>query len=90
MEALDDDDEMSQICIYCGIIPEMVLGDGGEDICCRLESQHLAVDKDFDGSFPADYVDTFLNNLKCFFIEGLVFPRKHMDDRLGWSFNLQS
>ena len=37
MEALDDDDEMSQICIYCGIIPEIVLGDGGEDICCRLE-----------------------------------------------------
>ena len=44
MEALDDDDEMSQICIYCGIIPEIVLGDGGEDICCRLESQYLAVD----------------------------------------------
>ena len=26
LEALDLDDEMSQICIYCGIIPEVVLG----------------------------------------------------------------
>ena len=26
VEALDDDDEMSQICIFCGIIPEVVLG----------------------------------------------------------------
>ena len=26
IEALDTDDEMSQICIYCGIIPEVVLG----------------------------------------------------------------
>ena len=26
-EALDSDDEMSQICIYCGIILEVVLGE---------------------------------------------------------------
>ena len=27
LEALDKDDEMSQICVYCGIIPEVVLGE---------------------------------------------------------------
>ena len=27
IEALDSDDEMSQICIYCGIITEVVLGE---------------------------------------------------------------
>ena len=26
LESLDDDDENSQICIYCGIIPDVVLG----------------------------------------------------------------
>ena len=26
VEALDTDDEMSQICIYCGIIPDIVFG----------------------------------------------------------------
>ena len=56
-------------------------GDGGEDISCRLESQHLSVTEGFDGSFPAEYVDSFLSDLKCFFIEGLVYPRKHMDNR---------
>ena len=98
LEALDQDDEMSQICIYCGIIPEVVLGlscfpndltvllllsagDGGEDICCRLEAEHLTTSDDTDGVFPSDYVDKFLSDLKCFFLEGLVFPRKHMDSR---------
>ena len=57
-------------------------GDGGEDICCRLEEEHLCInDDDTAGVFPADYVDTFLGSLKCFFVEGLVFPRRHMDSR---------
>ena len=52
-----------------------------QDISCRLESQHLSVTEGFDGSFPAEYVDSFLSDLKCFFIEGLVYTRKHMDNR---------
>ena len=93
---MDIDDEMSQICIFCGIIPEIVFGssiklshllslksagDGGEDISCRLQPEHLQITEGFDGAFPSDYVGDFLAKLKCFFIEGLVFPRKHMDSR---------
>ena len=59
-------------------------GDGGEDISCRLEAEHLAITEGCDGSFTADYVDTFLSDLKCYFLEGLVFPRKHMDSRFGF------
>ena len=98
---------MSQICIFCGIIPEMAVGkgcssnvynskyragDGGEDISCRcrLEAEHLAITEGCDGSFPAGYVDTFLSDLKCYFLEGLVFPRKHMDSRLGFCITDQS
>ena len=99
MESLDDDDETGQICGLCGIIPEAVLGenalslyhhvdcilagDGGEDVCCVLESWHLErEDTDSGGVFPASYTDTFLNNLKCFFVEALVYPRVHMSRRL--------
>ena len=59
----------------------LLIGDGGEDISCRLESEHLEISEDCDGSFPSEYVDTFLNDLKCFHLEGLVFPRTHMDSR---------
>ena len=61
------------------------LGDGGEDVSCRIENQHLSLEGDGNGSFPSNYVDTFLDELKCFFLEGLVFPRKHMDKRLVMS-----
>lgn len=65
------------------------IGDGGEDISCRLESEHLALTSSdaSDGSFSPEYVDTFLNKLKCFFLEGLVFPRTHMDSRFEMSVN---
>ena len=71
---------------------KVLLGDGGEDISCRLESEHLALttpdaSEAFDGSFSPEYVDTFLNKLKCFFLEGLVFPRTHMDSRFEMSVN---
>ena len=33
------------------------------------------------GVFPESYVDSFLTDLKCFFIEALVFPRAHMGRR---------
>ena len=86
MESLDDDEETGQICGLCGIIPEAVLGenalslyhhvdcslagDGGEDVCCVLESWDLErEDTDSGGVFPASYTDTFFNNLKCFFVE---------------------
>ena len=58
-----------------------LIGDGGEDISCRLEPGHLNISEDCDGSFPSEYVDTFLNELKCFHLEGLVFPRTHMNSR---------
>lgn len=57
------------------------LGDGGEDVSCRLEADHLRIDEEGTGVFPAVYVDEFLDRLKCFFLEGLVFPRRHMDRR---------
>ena len=71
---------------------KVLLGDGGEDISCRLESEHLSLttsdaSEAFDGSFSPEYVDTFLNKLKCFFLEGLVFPRTHMDSRFEMSVN---
>ena len=56
-------------------------GDGGEDISCRLEPEHLNITEESDGVFPSSYVDSFLTKHKCHFIEGLVFPRKHMDSR---------
>ena len=102
MESLDDDEETGQICGLCGIIPEVVLGenalslycyvdhsitgDGGEDVCCVLESWHLEREDTASGVFPASYTDTFLNNLKCFFVEALVFPRAHMSRRLVSSY----
>lgn len=58
------------------------LGDGGEDVSCVLESWHLErTDEEQGGVFPAEYVDSFLEGLKCFFLEALVFPRVHMGRR---------
>ena len=52
-------------------------------MCCVLESWHLEKDDNASGEFPASYTDTFLNNLKCFFVEALVFPRVHMGRRFS-------
>ena len=101
MECLDANDEESQVCGLCGVIPEAVLGkiyilllmvilkflitlagDEGEDVSCVLESWHLErSETDREGVFPASYTDTFLNNIKCFFVEALVYPRVHMGRR---------
>ena len=56
-------------------------GDGGEDVCCTLDSTHLTVSDNSQGIFSAQYVDDFLSRLKCFFIGGLVFPRTHLKTR---------
>ena len=61
-------------------------GDGGEDICCRLEERHINSPTEeqvegANGAFPAEYIDSFVDSLKCYVIEGLVFPRLHMDTR---------
>ena len=59
-----------------------LLGDGGEDVCCTLEAFHLDItDTESEGRFPAEYVDGFLERLKCFFISGLVYPSLHMRKR---------
>ena len=52
-------------------------------MCYVLESWHLEKDDNASGEFPASYTDTFLNNLKCFFVEALVFPRVHMGRRFS-------
>ena len=56
-----------------------LIGDGGEDISCRLEPGHLNISEDCDGSFPSEYVDTFLNELKCFHLEGVRIPLRHCE-----------
>ena len=59
-----------------------LLGDGGEDVSCVLEDWHLDItDTDNDGHFDESYLDKFLDDLKTFFVGGLVFPRLHMSQR---------
>ena len=38
-------------------------------------------DTDNDGHFDESYLDKFLDDLKTFFVGGLVFPRLHMSQR---------
>ena len=61
--------------------PLLFLGDGGEDVSCVLEDWHLDVSRGDGGVFEASYVDTFLDELKIFFIGALVYPRLHMGQR---------
>lgn len=69
---------MAGLCLICLIF----VGDGGEDVSCVLESWHLErSDTDSGGVFPASYVDSFLDTLKCYFVEALVYPRIHMGRR---------
>ena len=57
-------------------------GDGGEDVSCVLEDFHVDVTDTFNsGKFEQDYVDKFLDELKMFFVQGLVNPRLHMSER---------
>lgn len=70
MECLEANDEESQVCGLCGVIPEAVLGDGGEDVSCVLESWHLErSETDREGVFPASYSsiisNVFLLRLWC-------------------------
>ena len=89
-ECLDVDDIESQICGLCGIIPEVTLGDGSEDVSCVIEGRHLDIDEEISdtlGEFPAQYVDEFKDRLKQFFIGGLVYPRLHMNRRFPMKYN---
>ena len=63
------------------------LGDGGEDVSCVLEDYHLDVTRDDNGQFDSSYVETFLDELKIFFVGGLVYPRLHMSQRY-FDFNI--
>ena len=56
-------------------------GDGGEDVSCILEDWHLELSDDREGVFQSNYTDSFLDDLKCFFIEALVFPSTHAKRR---------
>ena len=61
---------------------DFIAGDGGEDVCCSLESSHLEITNvQDDGSFEPDYIDFFMANLKVFFLGGLAFPSVHMKQR---------
>ena len=78
LEALDNDEETSQICAFCGVIPEITLSDGGEDICTTLQDVHLQVTPGYeDGIFTSLQADNFTDRLKIFHIEALVFPALH-------------
>ena len=49
---------------------------------CVLEDWHLELSRAEDeGHFDQAYVDTFLDDLKMFFISGLVNPRTQMGQR---------
>ena len=56
-------------------------GDGGEDVSCVLEDWHLDVSSKDGGQFQESYTDAFLDDLKMFFVGGLVYPRLHMGQR---------
>ena len=54
------------------------MGDGGEDISCSLEDNHLEQSMtDSGGEHPSSYIDAFLDNLKIFIIGGIVYPSTH-------------
>ena len=49
---------------------------------CVLEDWHLAItNTEHEGQFDEAYLDTFLDDLKTFFVGGFVFPRLHMSQR---------
>ena len=51
-------------------------------MCCSLENSHLEIsNKQDDGKFSPGYIDDFMNELKVFFIGGLVLPSIHMKRR---------
>ena len=75
MEALDEDEEWSQICATCGIIPDMTQSDGGEDICVTLQEKHFKVSEGYeDGTFSPESANDFLRRLKIYHIGALVYP----------------
>ena len=57
-------------------------GDGGEDVSCTLEPCHLEItNTEAEGKFSAEYITEFMDQLKSFFIGGLVYPRLQMGMR---------
>ena len=78
LEALDKDEEWSQICAFCGINPDMTLSDGGEDICVTLVDEHFdSTPGHEDGTFTSNDLDSFTDRLKIFHIEALVNTGLH-------------
>ena len=78
LEALDNDEEMSQICAFCGIKPDLTLSDGGEDICVTLLEEHFVPTAEHeDGTYTSMDVDNFTDRLKIFHIEALVYTGLH-------------
>ena len=62
----------------CVLIYLIYAGDGGEDVSCVLESWHLEKsDMEREGVFPANYVDSFLNDLKWFFLWRLWYFQEY-------------
>ena len=65
IEALDKDEEESQICGLCGIIPPIISEDGGEDCTCDLEDDHIDPPENNrgpgDGVFLPEEVDSFMD-----------------------------
>ena len=55
IEALDKDEVETQLCVICGIIPEINLSDGGEDICVKLSEDHFEITEGFEsGEFTQE------------------------------------
>ena len=75
IEALDNDEEYSQICALCGKIPDLTLSDGGEDICVTLLTEHLDISPGHeDGTFTPENAQKFYDALKIFHIGALIYP----------------
>ena len=75
MEALDEDEDWSQICALCGIIPDMTQSDGGEDICVTLQEKHFEISEGHeDGTFSQESANDFVRRLKIYHIGALVYP----------------
>ena len=75
MEALDVDEDWSQICALCGIIPDMTQSDGGEDICVTLQEKHFEISEGHeDGTFSKESAKDFVRCLKIYHIGALVYP----------------
>ena len=75
-EALTDMDPESTLCGICGSIPDVLLGDGNEDLSIKLPSKTLDIDNETD-SISEETVDDIELSLKKYIVGFLVFPWEH-------------